>query len=162
MKVFSLIMAAMVALSIIGSAAGAADTVLTVRVKQIGQADTVIEYSMADLEAMHQHALETTNDFVDGKQVFQGPRVKDLLIYLGAQDAKTARLTAANDYSVEIATEEFFRYDAILALTMGGERFSTRDKGPIWVMYPMSEHEELQDPVFNNRLIWQLVGMELE
>jgi hypothetical protein len=28
------------------------------------------------------------------------------------------------------------------------------------VIYPMSDHIELRDPVFNSRLIWQLVKLE--
>ncbi|MCP5088798.1 MAG: molybdopterin-dependent oxidoreductase [Rhodobacteraceae bacterium] len=142
--------------------AGLAETILTVRVKQIGQADLIAEYSLADMQAMRQHTIVTANEFVDGKQEFQGPLARDILVNLNAQDAKVARLTAANDYSVEVPVEEFFHYDAVLALQMGGQQLSRRDKGPIWVIYPMSEHKELQDPVYNNRLIWQLVEMEIE
>ncbi len=42
-----------------------------------------------------------------------------------------------------------------------GERLSLRDKGPLWLMYPIDDHAELQDPLYNVRLIWQLTSMEL-
>ncbi len=155
------IFCAVLAVLFLGNA-GFAETVLTVLVKQIGQADRTVEFSMPDLESMQQHTLLTANEFVDGMQEFRGPLVRDILAAVDATDVETARLTAANDYTVEVSAAEFFRYDAVLALTMGGQQLSRRDKGPIWVMYPMSDHEELQDPVYNNRLIWQLVGMELE
>ena len=45
----------------------------------------------------------------------------------------------------------------IFATHMNGARLSLRDKGPIWVMYPISEQEELQDPSTNAKLIWRLV-----
>jgi hypothetical protein len=43
---------------------------------------------------------------------------------------------------------------------MDGVPLSKRDKGPIWMIYPMSDHEELRDPVYNSRLIWQVVKLE--
>ncbi|HSG35732.1 MAG TPA: oxidoreductase, partial [Sphingomonadaceae bacterium] len=69
---------------------------------------------------------------------------------------------AANDYKVEIPLEDFVRYDVIFATSMNGDRLSLRDKGPIWIIYPMSDHRELRDPAYNQRLIWQLVRIELE
>ena len=46
-------------------------------------------------------------------------------------------------------------------MTANGERLSRRDKGPIWLIYPLDDHEELKDPVYTIRLIWQLTAMEL-
>ena len=71
-------------------------------------------------------------------------------------------MTAANDYTVEIQAAEFETYDVIFALDIDGEILSMRDKGPIWLMYPISDFEELQKPIYNNRLIWQLVRVEIE
>ena len=45
---------------------------------------------------------------------------------------------AANDYYVDIPTEDFTTYDAILAMEADGERLSRREKGPLWLMYPIS------------------------
>ena len=49
----------------------------------------------------------------------------------------------------------------ILAMQADGTRLSIRDKGPIWLMYPVDDFPELQDPKYNLRLIWQLTVMEL-
>ena len=45
---------------------------------------------------------------------------------------------------------------------MNGKRLSLRDKGPIWVIYPMTDNKELQDPAYNQRLVWQLVKIEVK
>jgi hypothetical protein len=42
-----------------------------------------------------------------------------------------------------------------------GKRLSLRDKGPIWLIYPLDDHAELQDPYYTIRLVWQLTKMEL-
>ena len=99
--------------------------------------------------------VSTENEFVDGMAEFSGPLARDILSLLG-DDFDSAEFTAINDYSIVIPVSDFQEYDVILALTMNGQKFSLRDKGPIWLIYPMSDHKELQDRVYNNRLIWQL------
>jgi len=118
---------------------------------------TKTEFTLSDLQAMPQTEVITKNEFVDGIKHFKGPLARDILKLVGAKDATTVTMTAANDYKVKIPVHEFFDYDAILAISMDGHPFSRRDKGPIWVIYPMSDFSELQDPVYNSRLIWQLV-----
>ena len=51
---------------------------------------------------------------------------------------------AANDYFVDIPTQDFRDYDAILAMEADGKQLSRRDKGPLWLMYPISDHAELR------------------
>ena len=117
--------------------------------------DIRIELSEEDLLAVPQVVVSTENEFVDGMAEFSGPLARDILSLLG-DDFDSAEFTAINDYSIVIPVSDFQEYDVILALTMNGQKFSLRDKGPIWLIYPMSDHKELQDRVYNNRLIWQL------
>jgi hypothetical protein len=121
---------------------------------------TVKQLSSEELQAFEQVTVRTENEFVDGMRTFQGPLVRDILTACGAADARSVVLTAANDYQVTVDAREFARYNAILATSMDGEALSRRDKGPIWVIYPMSDHAELRDPVYNSRLIWQLVKLD--
>ncbi len=128
---------------------------------------TVIELSEDDLHALDQHEVLTENDFVDGMASFVGPLARDIVALLIEEDgeldaSKLVTLTAVNDYSVEVPIEDFIEYDVIFALTQNGEKLSRRDKGPIWLVYPMSEHDELQTPLHNDRMIWQLVRVTLD
>lgn len=118
------------------------------------------EFTLEELRKMPQHEIVTGNEFVEGTPTFRGPLVRDVLAAAGLDGVARVRLVAANDYVVEVDTEEFRTYDAILALTQDGRPLTRRDKGPIWMMYPISDHPELQDPVYNSRLIWQLVRIE--
>ena len=61
-----------------------------------------------------------------------------------ARRLETVRFTAANDYFVDIPTSDFRDYDAILAMEADGETLSRREKGPLWLMYPISDHAELR------------------
>lgn len=122
--------------------------------------DVVVELSEEDLLALEQFSVFTENEFVDGLVEFTGPLARDVLALLESPEFEAMKLTAANDYAVEIPFTDIIDYDVIFALMQDGEKFSVRDKGPIWVIYPMTDHEELQDRVFNDRLIWQLVRVD--
>lgn len=122
--------------------------------------DVVIELTEEDLLAMEQFSVFTENGFVDGLVEFTGPLARDVIALFEDPEIEELTLTAVNDYAVKIPVSDVMDYDVIFALTQGGEKFSARDKGPIWVIYPMTDHIELQDRVYNDRLIWQLVQVE--
>lgn len=161
MTLFSRV-AAIFAVAISFCTASAAEPILTVQVKNAGKDVETTHFSREDLLALHQFTLTTANDFVDGKPRFEGPLMRDLIAAVSGQHTEVARLFAENDYTVKISTQEFLDYDVVLALTQDGKRLSLRDMGPIWLIYPMSDHPELADPSNNNKLIWQLVRVELE
>ena len=119
-------------------------------------------FSLDELKAFEQFEFVTTNNFVDGPVSFRGPRVRDVLEEAGAPLRGAALLTAANDYSVQVDLAEFSDYGVIFALEADGKALSRRDKGPIWLMYPIDDHETLQVPATNSRLIWQLVRLDVE
>jgi hypothetical protein len=122
----------------------------------------VLELSIDDLAAMPQTPVNTENEFVDGKVAYRGPLVRDVLARVGLDKADNVRFVAANDYYVDIPTQNFRDYDAILAIEADGVRLSRRDKGPVWLMYPISDFTELQDPIYSRRLIWQVVKITSE
>jgi len=138
--------------------AAAQETVLT-----LVNSNTGIEMALteAELMALPQTDINTENEFVDGMTRFSGPLGRDLVALMGGGGTSVV-LTAVNDYAVEVPVEDFNAYDVVFAVSANDVRFSRRDKGPIWVVYPMSDNKELQDPVYNARLIWQLVRMELK
>lgn len=119
-----------------------------------------VELTEEDLLSMEQFSVFTENEFVDGLVEFKGPLARDIFALLEDPKIEELKLTAVNDYAVEIPVTDIMDYDVIFALMQNGDKFSVRDKGPIWVIYPMTDHVELQDRVYNDRLIWQLVRVE--
>lgn len=125
-----------------------------------GQETAIAIFDRPMLEDLGRHRIETSTDWTDGVQLFEGPLMRDLLDRIGASGT-TITATAANDYSVEIPVSDFLRYPVILALEMNGKRLTLRDKGPIWIVYPRDDHPELNDPLINGRWIWQLKHIEI-
>ncbi len=134
----------------------ASSTALTL----VGADGAVSDLTLEQLSAMPQADVITENEFTDGKVDYRGPLMRDVVEMAGLQDAETVRVTAANDYFVDIPTQDFKDYDVILAMEADGERLSRREKGPLWLMYPISDHAALRDPIYLRRLIWQVVRIE--
>lgn len=121
------------------------------------------EYSLNELDALEQTTFETENPYIDGSSEFSGPSLKLIVDLAGYAELQNdfVTLTALNDYQVKMPVVDFLSYDVILATRRDDKEMSLRDKGPIWVIYPMSDHVALQDPVYNGRLIWQLKQIEV-
>lgn len=124
-----------------------------------GNAET-LGLTAKDLADLPQVTVVTQNEFTNGKVTFRGPLARDVLERLAIDHVDTVRFIAANDYYVDVPTSDFQKYDVILATEADGKTLSRRDKGPIWLIYPISDHPELQDPLYIKRLIWQVVRIE--
>jgi hypothetical protein len=153
---------AMIAVVFSGATAIGSTVLLTITNPTLPAGPREIRLTEADLKALPQVTVRTGNEFVSGVPRFVGPLARDVVGLLGRGHATVAKLTAANDFAVEIDLAEFQQYDVILAMEQDGRPLSRRDKGPIWLIYPMDDHVNLQDPIYNNRLIWQLVRIELK
>jgi len=141
--------------------ATSADGLLMSRPEDLGGAAEKM-VTLEELRALPQVSLTVDLEFLDGTKEFRGPLLRDVVQIMGHGTGTMAHLTAINDYAIDVPLADFDRYDVILALEMDGMPLSVRDKGPIWVMYPINDHEELRDPETNNKLIWQLVRLEVQ
>lgn len=156
------VMALVNPMPVIADGQGDDDIVLILRNPRIDGGYGEIHFSRADLQAMEQAEIRTGHDFTDGVATFRGPRAVDLIAMIGHAGAAHVRLSAANDYWLDVEIAELSRYDAILALEKNGKPLTRRTRGPVLLMYPIDRHVELQDPGYNNRLIWQLTLIELQ
>ena len=135
-----------------------ADTVFITLIDGDGAEQTLSE---AAFFALPQYAIATENEYLEGMNCYQGPLGRDVLALLDAAPGDGIFLTAMNDYQVEAPFEHMADFDVVFATQINGERLSPRDKGPIWVVYPQSDNEILQDTFYGTFMIWQLIRVEL-
>ncbi|EAR07971.1 hypothetical protein MED297_04954 [Reinekea sp. MED297] len=121
----------------------------------------VTELTMNDLLQTSQESITTATPFFEGEMTFQGPALKTLLNQYGYDYAQIT-LTALNDYSVTTDKGELTNLDPILAIRQNAQPMSVRDKGPIWVMLPLTEQPELNTPQYHRLMVWQLNRITLE
>lgn len=116
-------------------------------------------FDRAMLESLDWQEVETYTSFTEGPQVFAGPSLRSLLEAVGATGS-ILRASAINDYSVEFEAALAAEHDVFLAMVQNGKVMRVRDKGPIWVVFPLSEEEVAFKP-FDNEMIWQLDRIEV-
>ncbi|KAF0675050.1 molybdopterin-dependent oxidoreductase [Profundibacterium mesophilum] len=130
----------------------AAQTVLSV----VDGEEVIAEFDRDALSQLETIEVVTDNDYVSEVTRFTGPLLRDMFTDPPLDRDDELHLTALNDYTVVIPASDAIDYDVILATHIDGKPMSVRSKGPIWVIYPMSDHSELSEASYNDRLIWQL------
>ncbi|MGI9487015.1 MAG: molybdopterin-dependent oxidoreductase [Geminicoccaceae bacterium] len=127
---------------------------------EIADADKVVVFDRQMLETLGMNVIETTTDWTEGMQRFSGPKLADVL---AAADVLGGELSAVaiNDYTVAIPRDFAERHGAMLALSMNGKPMSVRDKGPIWLVFPRDDDQDLQRTDVNAYWIWQLARIDV-
>ena len=125
------------------------------------QSGSTIILSEEELLKLPRAEIETQTAWTEGAHHFEGIALTDILKKAGI-DASTAkasallRLTAWNDYIVDIPLRDAVDYKTLVAAFMDGKRLTIKDKGPYWLVYPRDSYSELQDSRFDHRWSWQL------
>ncbi len=109
-------------------------------------------FDRAMLAGLEQVTIVTTTPWTEGETTFRGPLARDVLAAAGADGASIAA-SAINDYTVTIPMSDLRDYPVILAIERDGKALRVRDRGPIWVIYPWSEHPELVTEIVHGRSI---------
>lgn len=115
-----------------------------------------VNFTLDDLQKLPQQNYKTTNPWVNKPHQYQGPLLTDIL---KSVNAKSTRLTlvALNDYRVNMDLAKVLKYQPILAWSDDSKTMSVRERGPLWLMFPISRYpEELKNTRFNSYMIWQL------
>ncbi len=104
-------------------------------------------FTRAELESIGSHVIVTDTPWWENPVTFSGVLVRDLLNEVGAS-GMTVQAFALNDYSVEIPMSDFDDYNVILALKKDDQYLTIRDRGPIWIIYPWSDVNTLQNELY--------------
>ena len=117
-------------------------------------------FDLAMLQAMEPVSFDTGTVWLGEVSHFEGVSLKSLLREIGAE-GRTLRLTALNDYVVDIPVESLEEDVPILAYAVNGKILTLRDKGPLWVMYPFDRSTAYQTEALYIRSVWQLEKIEV-
>ncbi len=119
------------------------------------------EFDRGMLEALGMQSIVTTNPFETGTHTFEGVLVRDILKAVDANGGDLAAV-ALDGYSVKIPVEDVLNYPVMLAMVWNGKAMKVRNRGPLWVIYPIEKYTELQDQKYSARSIWQLKKLTVE
>ena len=120
-----------------------------------------IRFDQAMLAALPQVTITTTTIWTDGPQEFTGVPVSALLAATGLQGGTLVAM-AANDYLIGLPVAELTDQAPIIAYLRNGKPMTTRDKGPLWIVYPYDSDPAYRTEVVYARSIWQLDRIEVQ
>lgn len=114
-----------------------------------------VKLTRADLLKLPQQTFTTANPWVDQPHQYRGPLLADVLKKYGITSTRLV-LVALNDYRITMDFSSVERFEPILAWSDNGETMTVRNHGPLWLMFPIDRFSELEQPVYNSYMIWQL------
>lgn len=117
-----------------------------------------INYDRTDLETLGSTSFVTKTPWYPNPVKFEGVPMSRLMAAVGAS-GETVIATALNDYVTEIPMSDFEKYGVLLALKRDGEYMPTRDKGPLFIVYPFDSDPTLQHQRYYSRSAWQLANI---
>jgi len=123
-------------------------------------ADKAAVFDKAMLDALPGRLTVTKTPWTKGMTKFEGPLGSALLDAVGAKGT-TLKVTALNGYAAEIPLEDFRKWPVILAVRRDGAEMTVRDKGPIFVIYPLDADRSLYNEKIFNRSVWQVSAIEV-
>ena len=138
--------------------ADADDAILAVTGKVTGGE---MNLTLAEIEALGSARIVTTTPWHDGRVTFEGVPMARFLDAVGAHGT-TAYVQALNDFSIDIPVSDLTRFDAILAFKTEGNYMEIADKGPLFIVFPYDDVEEVRNALFYSRSVWQIHSIEIE
>lgn len=118
------------------------------------------EFDLALLNSLPQHEFSTETPWTDGVHHFRGVLLQDLLQRVGAKSSRV-KAVALNAYYHEFDSSLPELASLLLTTHLDGEPMKIRDKGPVWLMLPLSEYSELDTKRYYELLIWQLKTLDV-
>ncbi|ENY71599.1 molybdopterin-dependent oxidoreductase [Aeromonas diversa] len=110
--------------------------------------------------ALPQHSVKTKTPWTEGVHSYKGVLLRDLLNQAGVKTPEVW-VVALNDYAASIPKEDADRYPVLVAAEQDGAALTVRSKGPLWIIYPLSDFPELDKERYHSRMVWQVKRLEV-
>lgn len=138
---------------------GAATLTMTGRVAATNAAAGV-ELDLATVEQMGLIMYTARDPWLGQELEFTGVLMTDLLAAVGASpDATSIKITALDDYQVDISLIDLKRWPIMLATQTGGAPMSIEDKGPTRIVFPADP--DIDTVRYKDFWIWQIKTIEV-
>ena len=118
------------------------------------------KFGLAELEAAGLREVTTKSFWPADDGTYQGPLLADVLKLAGIENAVAIRVTALDGFSQVIPRADWSHWPLLLATRRDGQPLSTRNKGPLRLIYPRDTDKKLEDTVYRLRWVWLVRSIE--
>ncbi|WP_427916892.1 hypothetical protein [Vibrio splendidus] len=119
------------------------------------------QFSREQLLLLPQKEITTSLPWLDGEMVYSGVALQTVLETKDLPMASQVTFVALNDYKIAVPKEDFDDYQPIIAIKQNGQFMSVREKGPYWLIYPLSSTPDIDNTDFHAKMIWQIRDIHL-
>lgn len=118
-------------------------------------------FDLAMLEALPKAVVKTANPWEPGIATYEGVPLAALLSAVQA-NGTVIRITALNDYRADMDVADAASTGAILAYRRNGAQIPVREKGPLFVVFPFTEHPFLLTEQRYAQSVWQVARITVK
>ncbi|MGY3572014.1 hypothetical protein J4N42_20575 [Vibrio sp. SCSIO 43135] len=123
--------------------------------------DSSAEFDLAMIDDLEQNEVKTNNHVVEEVTSYRGPKISSILEAVGAK-GEHIKVIAWDDYVVTIPIADIDKYGVLLATHENDKRMTIDGKGPLFVVFPFTDYPELQNDLYYNWSVWQVMEIVVE
>ncbi|MET2900706.1 oxidoreductase [Vibrio rotiferianus] len=124
--------------------------------------ETNLVITLEYIETLPITSYVTELPWLESPAVFEGVTLSTLLRQAFGEVPKRVELRALNDYHANLNREDILRYEPIVAYKKDNKYIQIRDKGPFWLIYPISRFPEIDVSHYHSQMVWQLNSVKIE
>ncbi len=115
----------------------------------------------AALAALPQTQFKTATPWTTGMHDYRGPPLAAVLAAQGVKNVSKIAVSALNGYQQVVDLALFEEAPLTLVRHEDGKPLTRRNKGPLWLLIPLSSYPKLDIPLIHNCMVWQVTRIEI-
>ncbi len=115
----------------------------------------------AALAALPQVEFETATPWTLGIHRYRGPTLKSVLAAQQVDSASAIDVAALNGYQQRVDLSLFAKVPLTLVRYQDDKPLTRRNKGPLWLLVPLSAHPDMDVSAIHNNMVWQVIRIEV-
>ncbi|MFQ2412186.1 hypothetical protein ACK31E_03830 [Aeromonas caviae] len=115
----------------------------------------------AALAALPQVEFETATPWTLGTHRYRGPTLKSVLVAQQVDSASAIDVAALNGYQQRVDLSLFAKVPLTLVRYQDDKPLTRRNKGPLWLLVPLSAHPDMDVSAIHNNMVWQVIRIEV-
>lgn len=115
----------------------------------------------AALTALPQVEFETATPWTLGTHRYRGPTLKSVLAAQQVDSASAIDVAALNGYQQRVDLSLFAKVPLTLVRYQDDKPLTRRNKGPLWLLVPLSAHPDMDVSAIHNNMVWQVIRIEV-